>query len=311
MKENKDLVTIGVITYNSEKTIVETLESIKEQTYENLELIISDDGSKDNTVDICTKWRKNNLYRFVKIEILTTEHNTGISGNLNRAVLASTGSWFKVLAGDDLLTKDCIERYLIYIHQHPNVNVLFSRINSFKVIGEKHTIVATTPSSDRIAKFCSLSAEEQLINILNDDSMLPAPSTMYRTSFIKENLYNEKYKYEDDYPMWVTLTRKGFKLDFIDEVLVMYRLGESISRPPTTYFSRNYLHTRNQFFWDDCYELYKRYNLEEGYNKYKKWLYRCELIDAFTANRRSLFNSIIVRIINFYVNKFVRFKLSK
>lgn len=54
------LVSVSVITYNSAKTVLETLESIKAQTYQNLELIVSDDCSTDNTVELCRNWIEQN-----------------------------------------------------------------------------------------------------------------------------------------------------------------------------------------------------------------------------------------------------------
>ena len=59
-----ELVSIITPTYNSAKYVLETLESIKSQTYHNIELIISDDASQDNTVDICELWLKENKERF-------------------------------------------------------------------------------------------------------------------------------------------------------------------------------------------------------------------------------------------------------
>lgn len=60
MTNNNDmynpLVSVIVITYNSAKYVLETLESIRVQSYQNIELIISDDCSKDNTIDICRNW---------------------------------------------------------------------------------------------------------------------------------------------------------------------------------------------------------------------------------------------------------------
>ena len=50
------LVTVVVVTYNSSKYVLETLDSIFEQTYKNIELIITDDGSSDNTVELCREW---------------------------------------------------------------------------------------------------------------------------------------------------------------------------------------------------------------------------------------------------------------
>ena len=63
---NGPLITVAIVTYNSSEFIVETLESIKSQTYHNIELIISDDCSTDTTVELCSNWIKENATHFVK-----------------------------------------------------------------------------------------------------------------------------------------------------------------------------------------------------------------------------------------------------
>ena len=75
MECHSPLVTVVVITYNSSKYVIETLDSIYNQTYTNLELIISDDCSKDDTIKICEDWLKKNGNRFYHTEIITTEIN--------------------------------------------------------------------------------------------------------------------------------------------------------------------------------------------------------------------------------------------
>ena len=70
------MVSIIVITYNSAKYVLETLESARAQTYQNIELIISDDGSQDNTVEMCKDWLSENNKCFVSTELLTVEKNT-------------------------------------------------------------------------------------------------------------------------------------------------------------------------------------------------------------------------------------------
>ncbi len=72
------LISVPVVTYNSSKTVLETLDSIYNQTYENLELIVSDDCSTDNTVDICQEWINAHKERFVRTELLVDEKNTGV-----------------------------------------------------------------------------------------------------------------------------------------------------------------------------------------------------------------------------------------
>ena len=67
------LVSVNVVTYNSSKTVLETLESIKSQTYERLELIVTDDHSKDDTVQVCQKWIAENQNRFVRAKLVTSD----------------------------------------------------------------------------------------------------------------------------------------------------------------------------------------------------------------------------------------------
>ena len=127
----KPIVTIGVLTYNSSKYIIETLESIKAQTYPNLILQISDDCSTDNTIELCEKWIKENKDRFVKNKIIVPEHNTGVSGNANRNWDACETEWFKEIAGDDLLIPNCIEEFMNYVDIHPDAVFVFSKVDCF------------------------------------------------------------------------------------------------------------------------------------------------------------------------------------
>ena len=69
---NDIIVSVVVITYNSADYVLETLESIKKQTYKNIELIITDDKSKDNTIEICNKWLDENSKEFIKSRIIIT-----------------------------------------------------------------------------------------------------------------------------------------------------------------------------------------------------------------------------------------------
>ena len=100
MHDDQPLVSIVVITYNSSKYVLETLESAKEQSYQNLELIISDDCSFDDTVAICRNWIAKNKERFVRIELLSVDKNTGIPANCNRGVKVAKGEWVKLIAGE-------------------------------------------------------------------------------------------------------------------------------------------------------------------------------------------------------------------
>ena len=103
------LVSVGILCYNSAETILETLESAYALDYPNMELIISDDGSTDQTLEICKKWLSNHKDKFIKIKVLTVSKNTGTSGNCNRIVKASEGEFVKYLAGDDVFLPNCLK----------------------------------------------------------------------------------------------------------------------------------------------------------------------------------------------------------
>src|SRR5690606_12047202 len=113
MEISHPLVSVVVITYNSAKYVLATLESIKAQTYQNIELIVSDDCSNDDTVEICRSWMVENCERFIRTELITTEKNKGIPANCNRGVTASQGLWIKIIAGDDLLLPNCISHNVL------------------------------------------------------------------------------------------------------------------------------------------------------------------------------------------------------
>ena len=103
------LVSVVVLAYRSADTIIETLESIKKQTYPKIELIVTDDGSPDNTVEVVEHWMKDNKGCLSDMKLVTTEKNTGLPSNINRGLQAATGMYYKGIAGDDYLTEDAIE----------------------------------------------------------------------------------------------------------------------------------------------------------------------------------------------------------
>lgn len=220
---NRPLVSVPVITYNSSKFVLETLESIKAQTYQNIELIISDDCSSDNTVELCQKWVEENKERFVQTQIITSEVNTGVSANLNRAEAVCQGEWVKGIAGDDLLMPDCIADCVEYVQQHPNLIYLFGRIEAFGASDEKNKYF-----SEKVfdCSFFDLDVEEQLERLVFGSNCVPASTCFYnRQKAIDLGIRNdERIPLLEDWPKWINILEKGVKLEFMDKTLVKYRI---------------------------------------------------------------------------------------
>ncbi|GEM_PF-367444 len=116
------LVSICIPTYNGEKYIKQSLDSVKNQTYKNIEVIISDDQSKDNTISICEKFRSE-----VDFPVHIYSHKPeGIGANWDHSVEKANGAFIKFLFQDDILEKNCLEEFL-RLQEITNQDVFFCK----------------------------------------------------------------------------------------------------------------------------------------------------------------------------------------
>ncbi len=221
--EKQPLVSIIVITYNSSKYVLETLESAKAQTYQNIELIVSDDCSTDNTVEICREWIAKNKERFVRTELITAEKNTGIPANCNRGVKAAQGEWVKFIAGDDALLPDCIRLNIEQILNNKNINLLQSNVLYFENIFDKTNFIKTSNIQDN-PFFQKVNDTDQYRQMLYGNKII-APSM-----FIKRNVvfniggFDEDLSLIEDLPFWTKALQYGYKIDYFNDVTVKYRV---------------------------------------------------------------------------------------
>lgn len=228
----KPLVSIPIVTYNSSAFIIETLESVKAQTYPRIELIISDDCSKDDTVMLCREWIAKNGERFERTELIEAKKNTGVSGNLNRAEAACTGEWVKMLDGDDVLLPSCLEDYIAYVTEHPETVYMFSKIEAFGASEERNRYYTEKVFDYRIF---DLEARQQYEKLIWKNCIMSSTCMYNRTKNEELGVRNdERIPLLEDWPRWINVTKKGVKLSFLDKVEVKYRIHEkSISTSGT------------------------------------------------------------------------------
>lgn len=228
-QKKNDVVTIAVITYHSAATVLETLDSIVNQSYgpENIELIISDDGSKDNTVQIIDDWLARHQAKFHNVKFFANEVNSGISKNCNVAWKAATSEWIKTIAGDDILRVNAIENYCCFISENPSTDVLFASMSHFKNNNTSDSI-NITPYADIKAFFELRPAEQHRFLLTNSFNM--APTSFIRTKVLMEvNYCNEDYFYIEDLPLWLKMTNHGYKLSYLGMITIDYRISDSLS----------------------------------------------------------------------------------
>lgn len=117
------LISVIIPAYNASLFLLETLESVKKQTYNNWEIIVVDDCSTDNTIDIVTDFSKG-LSNPVKV--ITNEINSGVSVSRNFAVTNSSGSWLALLDSDDVWLPNHLQTLVNELDNDPKLNVVYA-----------------------------------------------------------------------------------------------------------------------------------------------------------------------------------------
>jgi glycosyltransferase involved in cell wall biosynthesis len=113
----KPRLTIGLPVYNGESHLAEAIEALLGQTFEDFELVISDNASTDSTPDICARYgRQDSRIRYIR-----QPHNIGLNPNHNFVVQQARGELFKMASHDDLYARDLLKRCVEVLDEHPEV----------------------------------------------------------------------------------------------------------------------------------------------------------------------------------------------
>ena len=237
---NLPLVSVDVITYNSADTIIEALNSVAAQTYPKIELIVSDDCSKDNTIALVQNWIEAHKKRFVRTQIVTADKNTGVTGNYSRAAEACQGEWIKDLDGDDILLPNCIELYIDYVTKNPDTIYLFGKV---EVLGENELKVRNFEDTIFDYTFFDLSAEEQYKWLITRSFQpIASVTSFYHRQKTEEAgiIYDTRIPMLEDWPRWIQLVKAGIKLHFVNSIIARYRVSGSVSICSGTMYSESF-----------------------------------------------------------------------
>lgn len=258
MHENP-LVSIIVVTYNSAASVLETLESIADQSYRNIELIVSDDCSSDNTLKVCQNWIEGHKDRFVNTMTISVNENSGIPANCNRGIKRSKGEWIKLIAGDDLLDPYCIENLL---SDSEYKNIIVGKFQEFYTDEKNDRIYGNILPKNDDLYFFSVTPEKQYSTLLTKAFNF-APAVIFRRKiFQKHGLFNEKYKLLEDLPYWLHITSRGEKIYGIQKTVVYYRVNtESVSMSSEKLFSIEFTKCFYRFKKDMVYPHISPLNL--------------------------------------------------
>jgi glycosyltransferase involved in cell wall biosynthesis len=306
LEEQSSLVSVIVLTYNSGKFVEETLESIKSQTYTNIELIISDDASNDNTVDICKKWLAVNKTHFKHSLLLEVPLNTGIPSNYNRGFKSSKGNWIKYISGDDCLSKDCIEKNMNYVLKRPDVKVLYSYNRVYMKTFEENNFIGLNPKSypkniinERVT------ATDQYKSLLESDKIGFTPTRFFARSVLEDIGLPDEDLYSEDFQLKLRMTKAGYKFYFMEEETILYRMHENAANNTNI----KYILKPHYFTTENFRKRYVYPNvstLDKLDNKFLWIVNQTFRLKIF--NKKTKFNKVLFYLLNRILNPFAYLK---
>lgn len=213
MTDSQPLVSIIIPCYNHERYVQDCIQSVIDQTYSNIELIIIDDGSKDNSVQLIEGLIKECQSRFTRFEF-RSRPNKGLSATLNEALEWVQGKYVACIASDDMLMEDKTEIQVAYLESHPDTVAVFGNV---ELIDNDNKPVGSIKSQSGPRSFKSMMLEGTRIS---------APTQMIRTDAIrKTGGYKENLLIEDAY-MWLKLSEIG-NLYVLNNTFALYRRHDS------------------------------------------------------------------------------------
>lgn len=224
-------ISIITITFNSEKTIETTIESVLSQNYENFEYIIVDGLSTDSTLDIVFKYKD-------KISKIISEKDRGISDAFNKGVRNAEGEIIGIVNSDDILMPGALKT--IANNYQKDIDVY-----SGVVLFWNDQTGETFPSYPDV-KFDKLKLQYGVAH----------PSRFIRKdAYEKYGLYVEQLRYNMDMELLCRFYKKGAKFQYIDKPLTMFRIGGTTAdsiykkKDDFRYFVQSFGGTKWDFRW--------------------------------------------------------------
>lgn len=208
MSKNEALVSIVMPAYNCEKYVVEAINSILVQTYKNWELLVLDDGSKDNTLQIIEEFSQNDS----RIKALPNGKNMGVSATRNRGIELASGEWIAFLDSDDMWEPEKLEMQFEIVDKEAS-EFLFTGSSYINEEGEPYKGIFEVPEKVTYKK-------------LRNQNVISCSSVLVKKKYF-ENIKMEKDEMHEDYAVWLRILKLGVTAYGVNEPLLIYRISRN------------------------------------------------------------------------------------
>lgn len=209
----KPLVSVIIPCYNHDKFVQESIQSVINQTYKNIELIVIDDGSKDSSVQVVQEMIRDCEERFTNFEF-RHRPNKGVSATLNEAMEWCTGKYVALLASDDIIFTHKTQVQVDFLEKNEDITAVCGGV---EIIDKNRNVTEVKLKPERTYDFES---------IIMHKFELPTATQMIRLDALLEvGGFNPDIVLEDWY-MWLKLSQIG-KIHYLHQILASYRKHDS------------------------------------------------------------------------------------
>lgn len=273
LADREKMVSVIIPIYNGEKYIVETLNSVMNQTHQSFEVLCIIDGTKDRSKELIE------AIADPRISVIEQE-NHGATWTRNRAMGLATGDYLWFLDQDDVLMPRCLEAAIAEIERTGSIGVAVNGHlidSNSEIIRRMYRFNKPVLSLRKLVKGNQLSTTSQVL--------------LRREAMLRNGGFDIDAGIADDWDMWIRVVQEG-KLVFLDELLMQYRLHESNHSKNFEKMFRSEMHIVDQKLRD---RQDKRMLMSYSYLRYSSRAASWRLL--FTA---LWFNSYLLLNLRFY-----------
>jgi len=270
------LVSVAIITYNQKPFLKEAIDSVLEQDYPNIEIVVADDCSSDGTQEMLKEYDRQFPGKFI-LRLGST--NRGITKNSNEAHFACNGKYIAWLGGDDLMLPGKISKQVAFLENNPGYHIVY------------HNLEVFDSDTGRVIKLYNLEADkrEGTVEILiRYGTFNGACSNMVRKEKTPPYGFDEELSVASDWFYWIEILKDGGKIGYIDEVLGKYRRhANNVTKKSSSFYNQALLDHFLTLEKVKCYGKYAkeiRYRKSSLYVEAREFKYRQNLIKSLKYN---------------------------
>lgn len=207
------LISIGIPFYNAQQYLGYAIESVLSQTYDKWELVLVDDGSSDNSLNIANTYAEKDP----RISVVSDGMNMKLPYRLNQIIDESTGDFIARMDADDIMHPERLEKQISFLETNKRYDLVSTGLLS---IDNNNTIKGYRRVESLYDDFSMLKTSYPIVH----------PSVMARRSWFERNKYSEKYPRAEDFELWTrAISNNDFKMAVLPDLLLYYREEGNLS----------------------------------------------------------------------------------